>query len=198
MIAYLEGKIFKKIPGYTVILANGVGYEVFIPLSTYENLKKEGETDSLFVYTFHKDDSFNLYGFKTEDERELFKILLTAPGVGPKLALSILSNIDVNTFKLAVANQDPKILTSIGGIGKKRAEKLIFELKEKFKSFYGPDYGGTIKTEFSEIQKDAIIALETLGYSRKEALETVIKIPIKEDTTVELLIKEALKELSRV
>jgi len=198
MIAYIEGKILKKIPGYIVLLANGVGYELLVPLSSYRNLKNEGETDSIFVYTHHKEDSFNLYGFKTEEERELFKILLTASGVGPKLALSILSNIDVETFKLAIANQDPKILTSIGGIGRKRAEKLVFELKEKFKSFYGPDYAGKLTPEFSDIQKDAIAALEALGYPRKEALETVISIPVDSRTSVEALVKESLKKLSKV
>lgn len=198
MIAFIEGKILKKMPDYTILFANGVGYEIHIPLSTYNNLKSQGETDSLFIYTLHKEDIFKLYGFKSEEEKELFKILLAVSGIGAKIALSILSKIDVATFKLAIAKQDPKILTSIEGISQKRAEKLVFELKEKFKKFYGSEYISTIKDECSDIQQDAIKALETLGYSHKEALETVISIPVAENSTADDIVYQSLKKLSKV
>ncbi len=198
MIAYIEGTILKKIPGYIIILANGVGYEIFVPLSTYEKLKDVGENENLFIYTLHKEDVFNLFGFKTEEEKDIFKLLLTASGIGPKMALKILSQIKIESLKLAVSNQDPLILSSVSGVGKKRAEKIIFELKEKFKTFYGKDYISSAQTEYSEIQQDAIMALESLGYQRKEAVETVMKINPEKNDTADKIVKESLKLLSKV
>lgn len=198
MIAFIEGKILKKSPDCVIIFTNGIGYEIFTPLSSYNNLKNEGEIDSLYIYTFYKEDNLKLFGFKSELEREIFKLLLTASGVGPKLALTILSNIDVKTLQEAILTQNAKLLTNIGGIGLKRAEKLIFELKERFKNFYHPELEKTDNIKYLQIKNDAIIALENLGYNRKEIIEAIQNINISNEITLEEFIKEALKKLSKL
>ncbi|MBN1899074.1 MAG: Holliday junction branch migration protein RuvA [Spirochaetes bacterium] len=196
MIAFLEGKILKKLPGYAVILTGGVGYEVFIPISTYDSMKKEGDVDCLFIHTIHKEEAFHLYGFKSEDEKALFKILLSASGVGPKLALAILSATGVDRFKTAIIQQDTSALTAISGVGKKRAEKLVFELKEKLTAFYG--LSADAGTPVSPMEKDTILALQSLGYDRKDISEAMARVAVDENMDLETLIKKCLQELSRI
>lgn len=189
MIAYLKGEILQKKPNYLILVNNNIGYEIFISLQTFQKLKNDNEEEELFIYTIHKEDSFQLYGFKTEEEKKLFKILLSITGIGPKMALMILSKIDVETFKKAVSEQNIDLLTSIGGIGKKRAEKLLFELKKKFKDQYGMEISEGAPV--SGIQEDAVLALVNLGYSKSEAVNIIRKIPLSKDTTLEELIKKA-------
>lgn len=190
MIGYLKGKILKKKPNELLLVVNNIGYEVHVSLQTFQKLKNPGEGEELFIYTIHKEDTYNLYGFKTEDEKELFKVLISISGIGPKMGLTILSKIDTETFKKAVSEQNIALLTSVGGIGKKRAEKLLFELKEKFKGLYGTEISpeGII----SDIQQDAVLALEGLGYSKTEAVNIIKKIPFDDKMTLEDLIKKAL------
>ncbi len=116
------------------MMLKNIGYEIFISFQTFQKLNEAGKEEELFIYTIHKEDTFNLYGFKTEEEKELFKVLISISGIGPKMGLTILSKIDTATFKKAVYQQNIDLLTSIGGIGKQRAEKLLFELKEKIKN----------------------------------------------------------------
>ncbi len=189
MIAYLKGKILQKKPNYLILVNNNIGYEIFISLQTFQKLKNNNEEEELFIYTIHKDDTFQLYGFKTEEEKKLFKVLLSITGIGPKMALMILSKIDAETFKKAVSEQNIDLLTSVGGIGKKRAEKLLFELKTKFKDLYDLDISEG--PPVSGIQEDAVLALVNLGYSKSEAVNIIRKIPLSKDTTLEELIKKA-------
>ncbi len=192
MIGYLEGKIIKKDTNKILLLTNGIGFEIIISLKTFAGLKEEGDTDNLFIYTLHKDDVFQLYGFKTLDEKEFFLLLISLSGIGPKMAISILSRIDVKSLKEAVIRQDINYLTSLGGIGKKRAEKLLFELKNKIK-----DIDITSTSPVSNIKQDAILALESLGYSKAEAYDIVKNINISEDMKVEEVIKKALAFIHR-
>ncbi len=189
MIAYLKGKILQKKPNYLILVNNNIGYEIFISLQTFQKLKNNNEEEELFIYTIHKEDTFQLYGFKTEEEKKLFKVLLSITGIGPKMALMILSKIDAETFKKAVSEQNIDLLTSVGGIGKKRAEKLLFELKTKFKDLYGLEISEGAPV--SGIQEDAVLALVNLGYSKSEAVNIIRKIPLSKDTTLEELIKKA-------
>jgi len=198
MISFIEGKIIKKEPNYVVILNNGIGYEIYTSFITYKKLKNEGEIDTLFVFTLHKEDILKLFGFKSEEERNMFKLLLSVSGVGPQLALTILSNIDTKNLQEAVLMQNPKILTSISGIGLKRAEKLIFDLKEKIKKFLKESENSLKGDNFYKLKNDALIALENLGYSQKEIMEALKEISIDSKTTIEDLIKEALKKLSKL
>jgi len=192
MIGFLKGKIFSKKPSKIILLVNNIGYEINISLQTFQKLKEVNEEEELFIYTIHKEDSYTLYGFKTEEEKELFKILISISGIGPKMGLLILSKIDTKKFKQAVVEQDVEILTSIGGIGKKRAEKLLFELKEKFKDFVSegiPKSGGGM---FTQNQEDAVLGLISLGYTRNEAMNLVKQISDGEKLSVEELIRRAL------
>ncbi len=192
MIAYLKGKILEKKSNYIVLLVNNVGYEIFISFQTFQDINNENQDDELYIQTIHKEDNFTLYGFKTLEEKELFKILLSISGIGPKMALSILSKIDIDTFKKAVSEQNIDLLTGVGGIGKKRAEKLLFELKEKFKKIYGLDITSTSGKVENKIQQEALLALEGLGYSKTEAVSRINKIPFNKDMSLEDLIKKAL------
>lgn len=191
MIAYLKGKIKIKNPNLLILDVNNVGYEIHISFQTFQKLKDTGAEEEILIHTIHKEDIFQLYGFKTEEEKELFKILLSISGIGPKMALGIMSKVDNETFKQAVSQQDINLLTSVGGIGKKRAEKLLFELKEKFGKLYGME-----SVPFTglrhKIQEEAIMALEGLGYSKSEALNRINNISFNEEMTLEELIKKAL------
>src|SRR5208283_5299627 len=138
-----------------------------------------------------KEDVFSLYGFYTEKEKQVFHVLLKASGVGPKLAITILSNLDADTLKRAVAQQDVALLTSINGVGKKRAEKLVFDLKEKFAAIYD-ETDVKASGAVSNITGDALLALKSLGYSHDEALKMVRRVKADEKMTLEELIRKAL------
>ncbi len=185
MIGYLIGTLFQKETNKIILLVHGVGYEIYISLSTLHQLKEIGAEQALFIYTIHKEDTFHLYGFSTEKEKDIFKLLISITGIGPKMALSILSHVEIEILKKAVIEQDTSLLTQVGGIGKKRAEKLIFELKERFDSFI-------IDNQEGQLRKDIIQALENLGYSYNEAANKVNKIKLDTNLTLEDLLKKAL------
>ncbi|MBU1077774.1 MAG: Holliday junction branch migration protein RuvA [Spirochaetes bacterium] len=191
MIAWLKGKIITKKPNVLVLDVHDVGYRINISFKTFQMLKDEGETEEILIYTLHKEDLLELIGFKTKEEKELFKVLLSISGIGPKMALGILSKVDMKTFQKAVSSQDISLLTGVGGIGKKRAEKLLFELKEKFKKLYGIE-SVPFGTHFHKVQEEAVMALEGLGYSKTEAFQRIKSIAFDENISLEDLIKKAL------
>jgi len=197
LIAYLEGKLIEKNPTHLILEVNGVGYSVNIPVSTYSNLVETGETVKVLTYQHVREDELKLYGFSTKPEKGLFELLISVNGVGPRLALSILSCISVNEFQRSVLQEDLDVLTTIAGVGKKKALRLIVELKEKLGKI---DLGEKKDLEEKETvsvsaQDEALSALVSLGYTKpdaKKALERVIK-DIDEVLPVEELIKRALK-----
>ncbi len=189
MIGYLEGKLINKQPDKILLFVNGIGFEIIISLKTYDNLNDAGEQEQLYIYTLHKEDVLNLYGFKTLDEKDFFKLLLSLNGIGPKMAVSLLSKFDFNSIKKAVATQDVKMLTSMGGIGTKRAEKLLFELKRKIKDV---DIAAGETQNFNTVEQDAVLALESLGYSKSESVQMIKKIKPDPNDTIETIIKKAL------
>jgi len=189
MIGYLEGKLISKKPDKILLLVNGIGFEIIISLKTFEKLSPEGEQEKLFIYTLHKDDILNLYGFKSLEEKDFFILLLSLSGIGPKMAISLLSKFDYNSIKKAVASQDVKMLTSMGGIGKKRAEKLLFELKNKIKDI---DLISSDTADMNSVQQDAILALESLGFSKVEAVKMISSLKLSGSETIEDIIKNAL------
>ena len=197
MIAYLEGKLIEKNPTHLILEVNGVGYLVNIPVSTYSNLGEAGGMVKVLTYQHVREDELKLYGFSTKPEKELFELLISVNGVGPRLALSILSCVSVNQFQRSVLQEDLDVLTTIAGVGKKKAQRLIVELKEKLSKV---DLGEKVDLSAKEIvsipaQDEAISALVSLGYTKleaKKALERVIK-DIDEILPVEELIKRALK-----
>jgi Holliday junction DNA helicase RuvA len=176
MIAFLHGKLIDALPTQATIEVNGVGYDLLIPLSSYDKLPAPGQTVKILTHLVVREDAHVLYGFMTATERQVFRLLInTVSGIGPKIALNILSGISVTAFRGAVAGSDAKMLSQISGVGKKTAERIIIELKDKF----GP--GGVLEAQSAQRalsadeQKvnDAVLALMALGYKPAEAHETI-------------------------
>lgn len=201
MIARISGKLVFKSPSYVIIDVHGIGYQIFIPLSSYYPLCETGEYTSLFTYTHVREDALMLFGFFTEEEKRLFELLIGVSKVGSKLAINILSGISVNEFISAVAEGDVVKLNSISGVGKKTAERMLLELKDKMGrgSFYNT-HGVSEKQndETDSIFSDALSALTNLGYKKDNAERVIKKVRTgaKSEIAFEELIKNALRELS--
>ena len=202
MIARLSGKLADINFTQCIIDVHGVGYQVFIPMSTFDKLPREGEDVSLFICTQVREDAISLYGFSTMPEKQLFEILIGTTGVGPKLALSILSSMPVERFSSAVINADLDIIKRISGIGKKTAERLIVELKDKLAKVMQPlvvNSSLAVSDEKALAMEDAIAALEQLGFKRetvRKALEKIINSIPSEEATSENFIRKALQALN--
>lgn len=199
MIARLTGIVAESGFSGCVIDVNGVGYEVAIPVSTFEKLPQPGGEARLFIYTQVREDAIVLFGFYTVEEKNLFRQLLNVSGIGGKLALSVLSAMPVNNFCAAIQSNDAKILSRIPGIGKRTAERLIVELKGKVTAdgaasvFVAPG-----ETAPASAVGDAALALEQLGFKR-DAIDKVLKalaaeLPAEEQTS-EILLRQAIIRL---
>ena len=193
MIGRLSGMLLEKNPPQVLLDVGGVGYEIDVPMSTFYNLPKIGEKVALFTQLIVREDAHLLYGFGTESERATFKQLLKVSGVGPKVGLAVLSGMSVNDLAEAVATQESGRLTKVPGIGKKTAERLLLELKDKLKVDVRITVGGapTIASSASDI----LNALMSLGYNEKEALYAIKQLP--KEVTVSDGIRQALKLLSK-
>ena len=203
MIAYLEGKLVDKSPTQLVLDINGVGYEVKIPLSTFDKLGENGSKAKILTYQYVREDTLQLFGFATIEEKNLFELLITITGIGPKTALGILSSISVNDFQRSIVSEDLDSLTSISGIGKKSAQRLIVELKEKIggEEFrFKKDMSLKDRSELILVE-EALKALVSLGFNKAQAKEAVNKAKSESDLKMhsqkklglEELIKKALK-----
>ena len=194
MFAYISGKLVYKSPKYTVLDVNGIGFRIFTTLSTYYKLPEINEVTKLFTYLHVREDIILLYGFKTGEEREAFEMLISVTGIGPRLALNVLSELSVEEFKSAVMRNDPAVLTSIPGVGEKTGQRILLELKEKVTLLPGKEMEGIGR---KELVNDAISALISLGYTQSSSTSAIRKVlsPAKEEISLELLIKQALKEL---
>ena len=192
MIGYLTGKIISLKPTKILLDVNGVGYLVNISINTFENIS-DLETVSLFVYTSVKEDSITLFGFFTEPEKQMFELLISVTGIGPKLALSILSGIQTDDLKDAIQRGDISRIIAVPGIGRKTGERLVLELKNKVD--YVSEEG--IKEFSFSIKNEAVSALTTLGYNSKTA-DKVIRDILVENANISLedLIKKALGNLN--
>lgn len=190
MISYITGKIIHLDEKFVILENNGLGYKLF--LSTDNMLKhKEGEIASFWTYMAVRENSLDLYGFSTKEENSFFELLLDVSGIGPKSALSILNVAPVETLKRAIATGDTAYMNKVSGIGKKTAEKIIIELRDKLLSYKDEEGIKSFRDE-----GDIIEALKSLGYSQTEARDTVKKIPTEIEKTNEK-IKEALKILAK-
>lgn len=193
MIGYLSGKIISSKPTRITLDVNGVGYVVNISINTFEKISNK-ESVNLFIHTNVKEDSISLFGFYTESEKEMFESLICVNGIGPKLAISILSGILVDELRHAIMAGDISRIVSIPGIGRKTAERLVLELKSKIASISSEE---ETKIPIS-IKNEAIAALTTLGYNLKQAEKSVRDILTAEpNVTLEDLIKKALGSLNR-
>jgi Holliday junction DNA helicase RuvA len=200
MIGYLEGKLRQKTPDYLLLDVNGVGYFVQVPLSTFYDLPGVGGTASLFVHTHVREDALQLYGFRTNEEKEAFLHLIAVNGVGPRLAVNILSGIQPNELQQAVKNQDRKRLQSIPGVGRKTAERILIELRDRLKLGSDSDAGPSPSPVPGDIYTDALSALLNLGYRPAEAGRVLGQAQkrLGPDPQLESLLKEALRALASV
>ena len=195
MIGYLTGKIISKKPTKIILDVNGVGYLVNISISTFEILA-DAETISLYTYLAVREDALDLYGFFTQSEKEMFELLISVSGIGPKLGQSILSGIQIDELNEALKTGNIARLTAIPGIGRKTAERLLVELRDKVASL-ALSFDTKVSANFS-VRNDAITALTNLGYNRANADRLVKNIvDSKPDITIEDLIKEALGSLNK-
>jgi Holliday junction DNA helicase RuvA len=191
MIGRLTGVIAEKAPPQVLIDVGGVGYEVDVPMSTFYNLPPLGERTTLLTHFVVREDAQVLYGFGSAAERQAFRQLIKVSGVGPRMALSLLSGLSVAELAQAITVQESGRLTRIPGIGKKTAERLLLELKGKL----GAELGAAPVSVKSEAQADVLQALVALGYSDKEAAAALKALP--EDVGVSEGIKLALKSLAK-
>jgi Holliday junction DNA helicase RuvA len=195
MIAFLRGQIRQKTPNQVIVDVGGVGYGALIPLSTYLRLGEENALCELHIYTHLTDSALSLYGFSTTEERELFLKLIGVSGIGPKLALNVLSGIGPDELEEAVRASDVARITLIPGIGKKLALRIALELQEKM-----DQKPRVLPTRASREREDVISALINLGFRRKE-VENVVDQAIKSlkhDSGIERLLRESLRRLARV
>ena len=193
MIGRISGTLLEKNPPQVVVDVNGVGYEIDVPMSTFYNLPKLQEKVALFTHMVVREDAQLLYGFGTEAERSTFRQLLKVSGVGPKVGLAVLSGMSVNDLAEAVAMQESGRLTRVPGIGKKTAERLLLELKDRLKVDVRISVGG--EAPAVSTAADILNALISLGYNDKEALYAIKQLP--KEATVSDGIRQALKLLSK-
>lgn len=193
MIGYLKGNIISAKPTKLLVDVGGVGYLVNISINTFEKVSDK-KFISLYIHTSVKEDSITLYGFFSEGEKEMFELLISVNGIGPKIALSILSGIKIDDLKIAIQSSDISRIIAVPGIGRKTAERLLLELKSKVDQV--SEEGGT-KISFT-IKQEAVAALSTLGYNAKTADNTVREVlSSKPNATLEELIKNSLSILNK-
>ncbi len=199
MIDYIKGSIIAKQPTHAVIDVNGIGYGLNIPLSTYLKLSGLNCPQQLFCWLYVRDDALELFGFFSIEERDVFKLLLTVSGVGPRMALGVLSAMDVGDFLEALRNENIALLVSVPGIGRKKAERMVLELKDKVKPGLSAEKAGAAGSFEGEgsVISDAVAALTSLGCSYSEAAGAVKKAckTLGGSPEIEGIIKEALKGL---
>ncbi|MTI87334.1 MAG: Holliday junction branch migration protein RuvA [Balneolaceae bacterium] len=198
MIAFLKGYIEEKREGEVFLDVNGVGYRVEVSSITMQQLEKAGSQVKMLTYHHITDNDQRLFGFFTSDEKTLFEKLITVKGVGPKLGLTILSGLPANQLITAITNQDNATLSTVPGIGKKTAGRIILELKEKLADYVTDTDMSTAKASSGGLADEAVSALEALGFKKKESEQAVLKAMKDVDSqNSSKIIKKALASLNR-
>jgi len=199
MIGLLRGTVLEKQPNRIIVDVQGVGYEVHVPLSTYYDVGDEGSSVTLRIYTHVRDDALQLYGFLTSLEQQVFERLIAVSGIGPKLAVAVLSGIDTTDLVTAVQRGDVARLTAVPGVGRKTAERIVLELKDRLAHLLAPAAsGGAAPSAGDSLRDDLLSALQNLGYHRplaEKAVDTILKA--SPDATLEHALRAALRELMR-
>lgn len=199
MITFLRGRLVEALPTQAVVEANGVGYEVLIPLSSFDKLPTPGAEVQILTHLAIREDAHVLYGFMTAAERDLFRLLIhTVSGIGPKIALNVLSGMNPVALRGAVANGDVKALSQISGVGKKTAERIVVELKDKIGAAGAWEASSAQRTLSDADQKvnDAVLALMALGFKQPEAHESIrgSQALLGPQASVEQLVRASLKK----
>jgi Holliday junction DNA helicase RuvA len=206
MIAHLNGTLLAKQATTVILDVGGIGYEVTIPLSTFYELEEAGANVQLRIYTHVREDTLQLFGFKTARERELFMRLISVSGIGPKLGITMLSGMSADEIIASIRSNNLARLTSIPGVGKKTAERLVIELRDKIASLSSPALeeefaaqtgAGALPSE-DAMRDDALSALLNFGY-QKSAAEKAITMAIQEggDISVEAILRRSLRQLAK-
>lgn len=197
MYAYIYGQIVEKEPENLIVEANQIGYNIHIAPGMVPRFPEVGQMAKIYTYTSVREDAFWLYGFTSIDELNLFKLLITVSGIGPKGAMGVLSVMDVDTLRLAILSQDVKMIAKAPGVGAKSASRIVLELKDKVK----PEdvIGSSTQSEDSSaaaiVRQEAGEALVALGYTVSDAYRVLQQIEITEENTVEDVIKAALRRM---
>jgi Holliday junction DNA helicase, RuvA subunit len=201
MISYLKGELADIKESYVVLEVGNIGYEVFLPSSAIMQLPSMGSSVKIYTYMHVREDAISLFGFLTKDDLEMFKLLITVNGIGPKGALGILSFISADDIRFAILADDAKTIAKAPGIGNKTASKLILELKDKFKleTAFEQRLMNQAENPFGagimNLKEEAVQALTVLGYSASDALKIVNQVEIKEGMTSEEILKLCLKKM---
>jgi Holliday junction DNA helicase RuvA len=195
MIAHLRGRILEKNPSRVILEAAGVGYEVAISVSSFSELPAEGSDVSLYIYTHVREDALALYGFLRRDEKQLFERLISVSGIGPKLAITVLSGIAAETLVAALRGNDLAALTRIPGVGKKTAERMVLELRDKLDGLAAQP----VAPSASRMEEDVVSALVNLGYQRPAAEQAVRRAVEKSSAgaSFEQLFRQTMASLQR-
>ena len=202
MYAYIKGELAEKNIDHIVVEAGGIGYLIYVPAQSIDYLPDEGDQIKVYTYLYIREDAMVLYGFLTKDDLEIFKMLITVSGIGPKGGLGILSTLSADDLRFAILSGDSKTISKVPGIGAKTAQRVIIDLKDKmsleeaFEKKLENNADGVQKTLNSSTKNDAVLALSALGYSSAESLKAVSKVDITDDMDVEDVLKLALKNMS--
>jgi holliday junction DNA helicase RuvA len=201
MIARINGTLIQKTTASLIVEAMGVGYEVFVPLTTFYELPEVGQNVVLQIYTQVREDAITLFGFFSQKEKDIFQLLITVNGIGPKLAMNILSGTDPQELIRSIARGDLNRLVRIPGVGKKMAERIIFDLRDKkIIDFSEVEAGGKpLPMDLQEMKDDALSALMNLGYKNQvvqDVLDRVFREAEKEEISLDVVLKKTLKILA--
>lgn len=199
MITFVQGLVAEKEPTRAVIDVRGIGYELFIPVSTYEKIPAVGAACKLLTYMHVREDIMQLYGFVSAEERSFFLLLISVSGIGPKSGISMMSGIAIRDFKAAVLNEDVQLLTAIPGIGKKTAQRIVVELKDKITKM--GDVASTAKLTTSstnlQVADEALMALISLGYSKPVAEKAIARL-LRESGDKPFALQDMIKQALRL
>ena len=202
MIAYIKGKVAEILEDRVILEAGAMGYNLFMPMASAEAVLKRGDEVKLYTHLHVREDVMQLFGFLTKDDLHTFQLLLGVNGIGPKAALGILSGLTADELRFAVLSEDVKTISKAPGVGKKTAQKLILELKDKMdlqeafdlKTQHVQEAQGDM-ADLSDARKEAVEALTALGYSGADAIKAVKRVEMTSGMDVETLLKAALKNL---
>lgn len=198
MLSFLQGTLKECYPEYVVVEIMGIGFQILIPASFYFQLPLPGNTVTIYTYLYVRDDGLYLYGFRSNEERDFFKLLLGVTGIGPRVALAALGHLSPNQISAAIAEEDLSTLTGVPGIGNKTAKRLVYELKEKINTWVKkdgvlPGVEGINPVEWNDVQQ----ALVALGYTTGEVEKVKKALAAEEAEGVEVLFKKALALLAQ-
>lgn len=204
MYSYIKGELTEVNLDHIVVEANGIGYMIFVPTNTFSYLPSLHEDIKVYTYLYIREDAMILYGFLTKDDLEMFKLLITVNGIGPKGGLAVLSTLSSDDLRFAILSDDAKAIAKSPGVGAKTAQRVILDLKDKMsledafekKLEHNATAEAGDKSVISTVKNDAILALTALGYSSTESMKAVSKVEIDDSMDVEDVLKSALKFMS--